>query len=237
MPKKPTDIAVAEPRPKSAEDSEQVTKTKRAERQPRSAPSHRSANARLRKRALQTKDLLVSTAKALFLEYGYAATTIDNIADAAAVSRASFYTYFSSKMEIMIVAGTDARDTSCALLKQLGEIDRGNLQAGIETWIDEYFRFLERDGGYILTWQQAALKDPALRKLGMEGSQRASRVLAEALQQLGARGSQSDLLIRSLALRSMLDRFWYHWWLTVTPHERQDVLRNLATMILATISI
>lgn len=186
---------------------------------------------------MQTKDLLVNTAKTLFLEYGYAATTIDMIADAALVSRASFYTYFSSKTEIMIVAGAHARDASCALFEKLGQIDHGDLASGIENWIDEYFRFLERDGGYILTWQQAAIKDPELRKLGMEGTQRASRILAASLRAIGAKGSQSDLLIRSLALRSMLDRFWYHWWLTVTPYERPQVLPNLTAIILATIAI
>jgi len=207
------------------------------ERHASKAPSHRSSNLHLRKRALQTRDLLIQTAKTLFLEYGYAATTIDNIAEAAAVSRASFYTYFSSKTEIMVVVGKDARDASCALFKKLGQVDRNNLREGIEAWIDEYFRHLERDGGYILTWQQAALKDPELRKLGMEGTQLSSRILAESLCALGASGDQSDLLIRSLAVRSMLDRFWYHWWLTAAPYERHQVLRNLAAVFQATIAI
>ncbi len=235
MAKKSLDTARQEPVIGGTESPKPTAST--SERGKRKLPNHRSSHVPLRKRALQTKDLLVSTAKALFLEYGYAATTIDNIADAAAVSRASFYTYFSSKTEMRIVAGADARDTSCAIFKQLGEIDRGNLRPGIEAWIGEYFGFLERDGGYILTWQQAALKDPELRKLGMEGTQKSSRILADSLRLLGAKGTQSDLLIRSLALRSMLDRFWYHWWLTVTPYERGDVLRNLAIMIEATLAI
>lgn len=235
MPRKSTNLVVAERSAAPAAGADRTVKP--VDRAPRAMPSHRSAKAQLRKRALETKDLLVKTAKSLFLEYGYAATTIDNIADAAGVSRASFYTYFSSKVEIMIVAGTDARNDSCDLFKRLGDIDRNDLLAGLEGWIDEYFRFLERDGGYILTWQQAALKDPELRKLGMEGTKLASRTLAESLVAIGAKGEQSDLLVRSLALRSMLDRFWYHWWLTVTPYERPQVLRNLALMVRATILI
>lgn len=235
MARKPSNLAAVE---RYSEPSEPVeTSTKVTQRRSAGVPTHRSAKAPLRKRAMQTKQLLVNTAKALFLEYGYAATTIDNIADTAGVSRASFYTYFSSKTEIMVVAGADARDTSCAMFEKLGLIDRANLAEGIEGWIEEYFGLLERDGGYLLTWQQAALKDPKLRKLGMEGTQRASRILSESLRALGAKGDKSDLVIRSLALRSMLDRFWYHWWLTVAPYERGQVLRNLATMIQATIAI
>jgi len=223
---------------RKSEPSDPVDAPKKATPQRSSGvPTHRSANVQLRKRAMQTKQLLVNTAKALFLEYGYDATTIDNIADAAGVSRASFYTYFSSKTEIMIVAGADARDTSCAMFEKLGQVDRANLAEGIAGWVDEYFRLLERDGGYLLTWQQAALKDPKLRKLGMEGTQRSSRILSESLRALGAKGDKSDLVIRSLALRSMLDRFWYHWWLTVAPYERDQVLRNLAAIIQATITI
>jgi AcrR family transcriptional regulator len=226
----------AEPRNSEPSDTTE-TSTKVTPRRSAGVPTHRSANAQLRKRAMQTKQLLINTAKALFLEYGYAATTIDNIADTAGVSRASFYTYFSSKTEIMVVAGADARDTSCAMFEKLGQVDRANLAEGIEAWVDEYFRLLERDGGYLLTWQQAALKDPKLRKLGMEGTQRSSRILSESLRALGAKGDKSDLVIRSLALRSMLDRFWYHWWLTVAPYERDQVLRNLAAIIQATITI
>lgn len=201
------------------------------------SPSHRSANAPLRKRALQTKDHLVKTAKSLFLQRGYDATTIDDIADAAGVSRASFYTYFSSKTEIMIVAGADARDGSCLSFEELGNIDPADLAGGLHLWIDSYFRHLESDGGYTLMWQQAALKDPELRRLGMEGTQQASKVLSASLRALGATGDESDLVIRSLAIRSMLDRFWYHWWMTSAPYEREQVLRNLTSIIMAVISI
>ena len=111
----------------------------------RSLPGHRSLGDPLKKRALRTKQHLIDTAKDLFLERGYAATTIDNIADAAGVSRASFYTYFSSKREIMIVAGHDCRHTSWKLFEELGEVNIESIHEGVESWID-LAQFLEEIG-------------------------------------------------------------------------------------------
>ena len=52
-------------------------------------------------KALRTREVLVAAAKAQFLERGYEETTVERIADAASVSRPTFYTYFRSKREAL----------------------------------------------------------------------------------------------------------------------------------------
>jgi AcrR family transcriptional regulator len=198
-------------------------------------PSHRSAQAPLRSRALKTKQHLIDTAMALFLQRGYVATTIENIADAAEVSRASFYTYFSSKREIMMVAGHDCRIASWQLFEEFAKLDPDNLLPGTRAWVAKYFKFLEQNGGYLLMWQQAALQDPDLRQPGMRGSLKSAKILAKSLRDLGIAKSEDDLLIRSIAIMSLLDRFWYHWWIVKAPFTRKQVLDNLSNMIVASI--
>jgi len=198
-------------------------------------PSHRSAQAPLRSRALKTKKHLIDTAMALFLQRGYVATTIENIADAAEVSRASFYTYFSSKREIMMVAGHDCRIASWQLFEDFAKLDPDNLLPGTRAWVARYFKFLEQNGGYLLMWQQAALQDPDLRQPGMRGSLKSAKILAKSLRDLGIAKSEDDLLIRSIAIMSLLDRFWYHWWIVKAPFTRKQVLDNLSNMIVASI--
>jgi AcrR family transcriptional regulator len=198
-------------------------------------PSHRSAQAPLRSRALKTKQHLIDTAMALFLQRGYVATTIENIADAAEVSRASFYTYFSSKREIMMVAGHDCRIASWQLFEDFAKLDPDNLLPGTRAWVAKYFKFLEQNGGYLLMWQQAALQDPDLRQPGMRGSLKSAKILAKSLRDLGIAKSEDDLLIRSIAIMSLLDRFWYHWWIVKAPFTRKQVLDNLSNMIVASI--
>jgi len=200
-------------------------------RSARSTPLHRSAHVPLRKRALRTKEHIIDTAKSLFLNQGYAATTIDDIAVAAGVSRASFYTYFSSRREILIIAGHEARHESLDLMEQVRHMKLDDLPKEFEGWISRYFAFLSDHGGYLLTWQQAALQDNEFRVLGMRGSKRATNMLAESFQLLGSKHSHADLIIRSLAIRAMLDRFWYHWRITKTPLKEKAVLQNFAQMI------
>ncbi len=214
---------------------ESSDKATAAPRRARSTPLHRSAHIPLRKRALRTKEHIIDTAKSLFLKQGYAATTIDDIAVAAGVSRASFYTYFSSRREIMIIAGHDARHESLELVEQLRHFNKEELHKEFEGWISRYFTFLSNHGGYLLTWQQAALQDNELRVLGMRGSKRATDILAESFKMLGSRLSDADLNIRSLAIRAMLDRFWYHWRITKTPIKQKAVLENFADMIISMI--
>jgi AcrR family transcriptional regulator len=56
----------------------------------------------LRQRKLQaTRERLARAAMALFLERGFEATTIDDIAAAANVSRRSFFHYFASKEDVV----------------------------------------------------------------------------------------------------------------------------------------
>jgi len=211
-----------------AKDGERTVKTG-------AVPSHRSARAPLRSRALKTKKHLIETAMTLFLQRGYVATTIENIADAAEVSRASFYTYFSSKREIMMVAGHDCRIASWKLFEEFGTLDQDDLVPGTRAWVAKYFKFLEQNGGYLLMWQQAALQEPELRQSGMRGSLKGAKILAKSLRDLGIAKSEDDLLIRSIAIMSLLDRFWYHWWIVKAPFTRKQVLDNLSTMIVASI--
>src|SRR6202011_1999624 len=55
---------------------------------------------RARKRQ-QTRERLTRAAMALFLERGFEATTLDDIAAAADVSRRSFFHYFESKEDVV----------------------------------------------------------------------------------------------------------------------------------------
>ncbi|MFP4484456.1 MAG: TetR/AcrR family transcriptional regulator [Spirochaetaceae bacterium] len=53
-------------------------------------------------RAMRTKVLLFESALALFKEKGFDAVTIDDIAQRAGTAKGTFYTYFSTKSEIII---------------------------------------------------------------------------------------------------------------------------------------
>jgi len=170
------------------------------------------------------------TARQTFLRQGYDATSIENIAEAAGVSRSSVYTYFSSKTELLLEVGTTGIATSFSILSSLGDLPEDWTLEDIDGWVRRYFEFLEDHGGYMLVWLQAARSDEQLRDLGMRGSMRAARLASEAMRKLGA-PSDEDPHVQGLALMALLDRFWYHWRITKAPLEAADVTRGLARAI------
>src|SRR5438105_1096151 len=51
----------------------------------------------------RTRDKLVATAKASFLRYGYAQTSLDQIAEAAGFSKGAVYSNFANKDELCLL--------------------------------------------------------------------------------------------------------------------------------------
>lgn len=75
---------------------------------------------------LERRALIVSTARALFDEHGFAKTSLAAIADAAGITRATFYYYFASKDDLL---GAILDGVLKALLADLQEIQRSELPA------------------------------------------------------------------------------------------------------------
>jgi len=181
---------------------------------------------------MKTRQHLLAAARQTFMRQGYDATSIEHIAEAAGVSRASVYTYFSSKGEILREMGSSGVATSFSILASLGDLPRQWKTSDIEGWVERYFDFLEDHGGYLLVWLQAARSDDQLRELGMRGSMRAARLGSEAMRKLGA-PADGDPHVQGLALMALLDRFWYHWRITKAPLKDAAVIHGLARMIAA----
>ncbi|MBB4372315.1 AcrR family transcriptional regulator [Bradyrhizobium sp. cir1] len=86
-----------------------ASKAVRKGAKPLSAAAKSPPAAGLRQRKLQqTRERLTRAAMALFLERGFEATTIDEIAAAADVSRRSFFHYFASKEDVVSAWQEDA---------------------------------------------------------------------------------------------------------------------------------
>lgn len=70
-----------------------------------------------------SRETLAEAACELFLEQGYAATSVSDISSRAGVSRSSFFNYFSSKSDVLW-GGFDARAAAARVALAAGE-DRG----------------------------------------------------------------------------------------------------------------
>ena len=191
-----------------------------------------SAQGPLGERALRTRDQIVSAAVELFVDKGYGGTTIDEIADAAGISRPTFYTYFPSKREILLLAGvrsSRAREEAIAAISEIpGKWRLGQLEA----WIRRYFAFLDEYSAYQLVWSQASWHDDELKALGIKGSMQLAEVVGKNMVRLGC-PTDGDPGIDGLAVISMLDRFWYFWRKTKAPYTEAAVVGRLAAILAA----
>src|SRR4030081_1073131 len=83
------------------------------------SPTLRQPANELGPRAHLTIARILDATKKIFLIRGYTGTTIDEITRVANVSRASFYTYFPSKRDVLLAVGADSASAAGALIKGL----------------------------------------------------------------------------------------------------------------------
>jgi AcrR family transcriptional regulator len=131
---------------------------------------------RARKRQ-QTRERLTRAAMTLFLERGFEATTLDDIAGAAEVSRRSFFHYFASKEDVVfawqedlsaaLVAAIAARPTSESMLTAAENAI--SAMAG------------QLDAGEAIAISRLKRENPALQARNQVKYEKLERALAEAL--------------------------------------------------------
>ncbi len=200
---------------------------------PREQPRRTGPVAEFGAKGGRTKARILEQARQLMLTKGYDATTIEDITDASGISRASFYTYFLSKQDVLIALGQDAEEAGIAAAQRLGELSAKSSLDDVADWVEEYLAFWDAHGPFVYAVFQAAYADPALLEWGLNAEMAGAKVLGEALVHLrgGNYPSGVDPLIEGLALQSMIERFWYLWRVAGAPVRQELIARSVAHLI------
>jgi AcrR family transcriptional regulator len=131
---------------------------------------------RQRKRQ-QTRERLTRVAMALFLERGFEATTLDDIAAAADISRRSFFHYFASKEDVVFAW---QEESTAALIAAVSTRPAGeSMLAAAENAISAMIRHLKP--GEAIAMAQLKRDNPALQARDQVKYEKLERALAEAL--------------------------------------------------------
>lgn len=152
--------------------------------------------------ARRTRAQIRDAAARLFVQQGYAGTTMRQIAEEADVSERTTYLVFPSKLDLLVEAievATTGDDRPVPLAERpefqaaLSERD-GNkaLQAAI-SWAAT---LLERSGPLVMAAYESAGADEALRRAAMEGERARARdlsLIAKALHSNGALRADLDV--------------------------------------------
>ncbi|HEV8296370.1 MAG TPA: TetR/AcrR family transcriptional regulator [Acidimicrobiales bacterium] len=179
---------------------------------------------------MRTSSLIIESAREVFLQKGYAGARIDDIAEEAGVSRASFYSYFPSKRDLLLELG---RRTASAIDECLDEVETIAAKDGddvISDIVRAYLRFLDVHGAFLLVWGQATFADESLARAGMKTRLVSARRFARILQRMrGVEDESDDDPARvGLALLVMMDRYWSYWRVNSFPFTEDQVVETLA---------
>jgi AcrR family transcriptional regulator len=147
------------------------------------APLRNTPKPGLRERKkLQTRERLTTAAMALFLEKGFEATTLDDIAEAAEMSRRSFFHYFASKEEVVFAWKDAFGDGLVAALAQRPQSE--SLMLAAERALIASISGYEREEAIALS--RLVKETPALRAYDQVKYEKLERVLAAALAERAA---------------------------------------------------
>jgi AcrR family transcriptional regulator len=189
-------------------------------------------------RALRTSGLIKERAREVFLAKGYFGTSVEEIAESAGVSRASFYTYFPSKRDLLYFLGTDTYAALDTTLTEMRTLEANWSPDDVYEIIRIYLRFLEQHGAFMLVWSQATYGDEALAKAGVRTRLANARRFGQMLQRIAGEEPEpdDDPARFGLAILVMVDRYWSYWRVNGFPFSEEEVVHTLGDILAAFIT-
>jgi AcrR family transcriptional regulator len=145
-----------------------------------SVPGPAVSGLRERKRRA-TRERLIRAAMTLFMERGFAATTLDDIVAAADISRRTFFHYFASKEDV--VFGWQEDSTTALIATVAARPATESMLSAAENAITEMVRQL--DLREVIALAQLKRDNPALQGRDQVKYERLERDLTEALLKRG----------------------------------------------------
>jgi len=150
------------------------------------------------RKKLATRTAIHDGAMRLFAEQGYAGTTIDQIAEAADVSRATVFTYFPAKEDIV---WGDAPQAIAALDELLRGAPAGEVVATVRAWLRQATGWLEPR---LLLQRRLAAEVPVVGARRVQILREAEDVVAAALKRDWGPEEQLSACLAAAAIAAAL---------------------------------
>jgi len=181
----------------------------------------------------QTREHLLDVSAALFADKGYSETTIEDIARAAGSSRATVYSYFSTKEDILRTLSVEMWETTEGIYRAFAKLPEWSA-AAIRGWLEdvtaEWDRTLVRVR-VVIESRSRDLNDDYLRY-----HRKFVRTLTGDKQRWG-RFSPAEAEIRALLLIGQMETFFGNWYIRGWKMDRATVLDTLTDVWCATLKV
>lgn len=181
----------------------------------------------------QTREHLLDTAAVLFAEQGYNETTIEHIARAAGSSRATVYSYFSTKEDILRTLAVEMWENTEDTYRAFAELPEWSVTA-IRGWLDhvadEWDRTIVRIRVVVESLSRE-LHDDYLRH-----HRSFVTTLTADTERWGA-FSPEEAEVRALLLIAQMEAFFGTWYIRGWKIDRNTALDTLADVWCATLKV
>lgn len=176
---------------------------------------------------------ILESARSVFLTRGYDGATVDEIARTAEISRASVYTYFPTKRDILLALGAEAAEEAEQIVLDLWHDADGKpvTTARLRRFVESYFDYLDRHGAFATAWTQAALEDEQIRNAGVRRHVRLCELLGGAL---GGVAPEVNPGARGLAAYALVERAWSLSDFYAVGVEFEDLVDEVTRMLFTT---
>jgi AcrR family transcriptional regulator len=181
----------------------------------------------------QTREHLLDTAAVLFAEQGYNETTIEQIARAAGSSRATVYSYFSTKEDILRTLAVEMWENTEDTYRAFAELPEWS-ETAIRGWLehvaDEWDRTIVRIRVVVESLSRE-LHDDYLRH------HRSFVTTLTAATERWRAFPRAEAEIRALLLIAQMEAFFGTWYIRGWKINRKTALDTLADVWCATLKV
>ena len=182
-------------------------------------------------RSARRKQLLAA-AQQVFVANGYHAAAMDDIAEAAGVSKPVLYQHFPGKLELYLaLLDTQAEALADAVHAALAATDDNRLR--IHGVLSAYFEFVDRDdedGAFRLIFETDLGNEPAVRERVEAVTQKTINAVADTVAaDTGLDRAQAELLSTALTGAAQVAARW--WLASEKPVTQADAIRLLESLL------
>jgi AcrR family transcriptional regulator len=175
--------------------------------------------------AAQRRNQLLDTAVTVFAEHGYHATSMNDVAEAAGVTKPVLYQHFSSKrdlfVELLTEIGTDLRETIAK-----ATADAVGPRQQVENGFRAYFHFVsDRTDAFRVLFGSGARRDPEFASFARAVESSIADAIAELIVVEGHPAEHRQLLAHGIVgMTEAASRYWI-------AHDREPDVDTLAAQL------
>jgi AcrR family transcriptional regulator len=181
----------------------------------------------------QTREHLLDVAAGLFAEKGYNETTIEDIARSAGSSRATVYSYFSTKEDILRTLAVEMWETTDDIYQAFAKLPEWSVDA-IRAWLEDVAAVWDRTMVRVRVVIESLSRD--LNDDYVRHHRRFVRTLTGDKEKW-SRFSAAEAEVRALLLIAQMETFFGNWYIRGWTMDRATVLDTLADVWCATLKV